>query len=57
MNETEVEELPNLGKSPLPRVSLPDRWTNLGGFCVECGGTGRSETGCQPCFICDGGKI
>jgi hypothetical protein len=25
---------------------------NLGGFCEQCGGSGRSETGCQPCPFC-----
>src|SRR5262245_2605666 len=24
----------------------------LGGFCMECGGTGRTETGCQSCPHC-----
>lgn len=26
---------------------------NLGGFCMQCGGTGRSETGCQSCQFCN----
>jgi len=32
----------------------PQKHNNLGGFCEQCGGTGRSETGCQPCSYCNG---
>lgn len=26
---------------------------NLGGFCEQCGGTGRTLSGCQPCRFCN----
>jgi hypothetical protein len=60
VNETERENLDNLGKRQGLRGGLYRNWhlvKTLGGLCEECGGTGRSENGCQPCYVCDNGRI
>jgi hypothetical protein len=45
------EDADNLGKT------RRNNYTQWLGFCEECGGTGRSESGCQPCEVCDNGRI
>jgi hypothetical protein len=56
MSETEVENLPNLGRE-IETIDRTRHWNRFGGFCEECGGTGRSESGCMPCSVCYHGKL